>query len=150
MTTDSRHPREVICIGAKILQEVLEPCGFMFSPGDEGKGSGGIFASGKFVKEDRVLQFSFRYGMGEVTYQIQKKTISHENYLKYSGNWQQRKYPDFGSTPEQSFSALAHDIEEFFNDFVSGSGEECKGVVAAYESDPAKFKGFTALARCDA
>jgi hypothetical protein len=34
---------------------------------------------------------------------------------------------------------------QFFADFAKGSGDEFKRVVAAYEANPNKFKGFGAL-----
>lgn len=139
------HPREVIAAGAKTLLEVLGPFGFAFVPGGEGKGSGGLFAQGCLVNGSRRLEFSFRYGLGEVNYRIDDKTISHENYLKYSGNWRRRRYPDFGSSPENSFAALAQDIEEFLADFAQGTGEEFLRVVADFEANPDRFKGFSAL-----
>ncbi|MDE2628433.1 MAG: hypothetical protein KGL99_14870 [Burkholderiales bacterium] len=142
---NSLHPREIVSAGSEALLTVLGPQGFSFEPGEEGKGSGGLFAQGRLTRGNRILEFSFRYGLGEVMYEVEGNRISHENYLKYSGNWSKRKYPDFGTTPEQSFSALAQDIKEYFADFAGGSGEEFKSIVAACEANPNKFKGFGAL-----
>ena len=139
------QPREVIAAGAKTLLEVLGPFGFTFVPGDEGASSGGNFAQGSLVNKTRSLDFSFRNGLGNVSYQINDKAISHENYLKYSGNWRRRKYPDFGSSPEQSFAALAQDIREFLQDFAQGTGEEFLKIVADFKANPNQFKGFSAL-----
>ena len=144
---NSPHPREVIRAGAEILNAVLAQRGFEFAPGEEGQGSGGTFAQGRFTKGNRSIEFSFRYGLGEVSYRIGEKSISHENYLKYSGNWQSRKYSDFSSIPEESFLALAQDIESYLSDFTEGNGNIFLSLVAEYEKNPSKFKGFAALHR---
>jgi hypothetical protein len=141
------HPREVVAAGASILLEVLGPRGFTFVAGHEGNGSGGRFAQGALVNNTRILGFSFRHGLGEVNYQIDGRSISHENYLKYSGNWKRRRYPDYGSSPEASFAALAQDIEEFLKDFSEGRGEVFLKVVADFEANPNRFSGFSALNR---
>jgi hypothetical protein len=138
-------PKEIVKRGAEILATVLTPHGFAFEFGDEGNGSGGAFAQGRFVKGDAVLEFSFRYALGCISYRLQGSVIDHENYLRYSGNWKQRKYPNVGLTPEESFAALAGDLKAFFSDFTNGSGDVFKLVVAARDENPDRFKGFAAL-----
>jgi hypothetical protein len=115
--------------------------------GPSGTSSGGQFASGSFERNDRTLELHFRYGLGLVTYRIGEASLDHESYLRHSGIWSARKYPDFGSTPIESFQALSHDLSVFCTDFLRGNGDEFKAIAAAHAANPNKFKGFSALGK---
>lgn len=143
MTTST--PTETLRAGIAVLLPILEPHGFKFKEGAAGASSGGAFASGKFEREDRALELHFRHALGLVSYRIGAAEIDHENYLRFAGHWSSHKYPDFGGTPEESFSALASDLSAFFSDFLSGTGEQFKAVVAAHTANPRRLKGFASL-----
>ena len=140
-------PRAVLLDGAEILTQTLAPHGFSFVQGPIGKGSGGHFASGDFVRGDRRLELHFRYGLGLVKYHLGDVSIDHETYLRSLGKWPERRYLDFSSEPLESFRALAHDLTRFCSDFLSGPGTEFKAFAAAYASNPNRFKGFGVLRR---
>ena len=140
-------PIDHLKAGSEILLRVLEPYGFSFNQGATGVGSGGGFASGTFVRGDRIIEVHFRYSLGLVSYRIGEAVIDHENYLRFAGYWSERRYPGFSSTPMDGFTALAHDLSAFFTDFMTGTGEQFKGVVAAYAANPNRYKGFSALGR---
>jgi hypothetical protein len=135
--------------GARLLAPVLEPHGFFFRLGEAGKGSGGQFAAGAFVAANRSVVFSVRYGLGLVTYRLGDQEITHEVFLRYSGAWGKHRYPDFGSSTAASFAALAHDLQVFFGDFISGECTQFRRVLASRSAEPSKFKGFGALSRRD-
>jgi hypothetical protein len=61
---------------------------------------------------------------GMVTYQIGSVSISHEDFMRYSGHRSDAKYPGFNSDPTDAFRDLAHDIAQFGMDFVSGDGSQ--------------------------
>ena len=134
-----------LAAGAEVLATVLAPHGFRFIAGDAGPSSGGPFASGSFVKEGRTLEFSVRHGLGQVEYILDGQRIGHENYLRFAGRWGQHKYPDFGRSIQESFVALAEDLQSSFGDFIAGDGEEFMAVVRRFQAEPHKFKGFSAL-----
>ena len=140
-----QSPEEELLNGAAILGPLLERHGFVYASGSSGKGSGGHFASGEFARGDRAVSFSVRYGLGLVEYRLGQSSISHEDYLRYSGVWGKHSYPNFGGTVTQSFSALRSDIETHLRAFLQGTDSEFVAILRARESEPSKFEGFSAL-----
>jgi hypothetical protein len=112
-------PRDMLLTGVKIINRVLEPQGFSFHLRGEGSGSGGPFAWGEFIRDDRRLEVHFRYSLGLVTYHIGGQAASHEIYMRELGVWDQCRYPSFSSDPLASFEELAHDLK-FATDFSWG------------------------------
>lgn len=113
-------PKEALLDGAKILDPVLLPKGFQFQFRKEGKGSGGNFALGEFVREDRRLELHFRQSLGLVRYQVGSQSASHESYMRELGVRDQCRYPGFSEDPAAAFHDLAHDLG-LADDFLSGS-----------------------------
>jgi hypothetical protein len=140
-------PTETLRNGIELLRPVLEPHGFSFKEGESGASSGGAFASGRFERGERVIELHFRYALGLVSYRIGDSMIDHENYLRFAGHWSSHKYPNFGGTPTDSFTALASDLSAFFSDFLSGTGAKFKAVVAAYAANPNMFKGLAGVGK---
>lgn len=140
-------PQAVLLDGVEILTQALAPHGFSTVQGPIGRGSGGYFASGDFVRGDRRLELHFRYGLGLVAYHLGDASIDHETYLRALGKWPDRRYPDFSQDPLESFRALAHDLTRFCSDFLSGPGTEFKAFATAHAGDPKRFKGFGALGK---
>jgi hypothetical protein len=131
--------------GCKILDEVMNPHGFFLVEGLSGQSSGGNFASGEYVRDDRRIEIHFRFSLGLVTYRLGSLLLAHESYMrallgKNGGN----KYPGFSDDPLDGFRHLSYDLSHFCGDFLGGSGEEfarCAVKAAAQE----KIKGFKAL-----
>lgn len=140
-------PVEVLRAGAEVLSPILHPHGFKFKEGTSGVGSGGAFASGTFERGDRIIELHFRHSLGLVSYRIGSSLIDHENYLRFSGHWADRRYPGYSATPLEGFAALAHDLSAFFTDFLAGTGEKFKMVVAEYAANPNRYRGFSALSK---
>ena len=138
-------PRQSLEAGAKVLGTILEPHGFRFIAGDTGSSSGGDFASGTFMKDNHTLEFSVRHGLGQVEYILNGQRIGHEHYLRFAGHWEQRKYPAFGQSIQESFAGLAEDLGNFFTDFTAGEGTEFLAVIQRFRANPNKYKGFAAL-----
>lgn len=137
------NPTEMRSRGAEILEPVLKPYGFAFAPGEVGKGSGGPFAQGAFVRGNRRLDFSVRYSLGLVEYRVGAHRISHEDYMRIASKGE-NSYPGFSDDPLDGFRHLASDLKKFCNGFLSGSDADFETVVAAAQSSPAK-KGFGAV-----
>src|SRR5271169_5470471 len=106
--------------GTKILDPVLLPKGFRFQFREEAKGSGGNFAWGEFVREDRRLELHCRQTLGLVRYHVGNQIASHESYMRELGVLDQRHYPGFSEDPAAAFRDLAHDLG-LADDFLSGS-----------------------------
>jgi hypothetical protein len=136
--------KDALLDGAKILDRVLLPKGFRFHFREEGRSSGGNFAWGEFVREDRQLELHFRYSLGLVRYHVGEQSASHESYMRELGVWDQCRYPGFSEHPAAAFHDLAHDLG-FADDFLSGSGVVLRTAAAKEVSDTAeKSKQATA------
>jgi hypothetical protein len=113
------HPKEELLDGAKILDPVLLPHGFRFQFREEGRGFGGNFSRGEFVREDRRLELHFRQSLGLMRYHVGNQSASHEWYMRELGVWDQCRYPGFSEDPAAAFHDLAHDLglaEDFLDD----------------------------------
>jgi len=113
------NPEQALLTGARILETVLAPNGFQFPIGGEGLGSGGRFAWGEFVRDDRNLELHFRQSLGLVRYHVGDHSAGHESYMRELGVSEQCKYPGFSSDPMNAFLSLARDLA-FADDFLTG------------------------------
>jgi hypothetical protein len=120
-------PLDSLTKGRASLDPLLNSAGFSWVAGAVGQGSGGPFASGKYVRGDRELELHFRYGLGLVSYRIGKETVSHEDYIRFLGHARDATYPGFPADPLDAFPALASDISRWCSDFLSGEGASIAG-----------------------
>ena len=110
--------------GSEILESVMRPHGFIFVEGASGRSNYGNFACGDFVRGDRRLELHFRYSLGLVTYHLGSCSATHESYMReLLGAGGTLRYPRFSDDPLDAFRDLAHDLENFADDFLTGSGE---------------------------
>jgi hypothetical protein len=134
--------------GAAIVSASLP--GFRFEERAEGVGSGGAFAWGEFVRDDRRLELHFRRSLGLVTYHLGNHALSHEGYLRAMGVPPgANQYPGFSDDPLDGFRHLAHDLRAFVSEFVRGDAvtlqraapEEMAHATAAWERTKAAYEG---------
>jgi hypothetical protein len=120
-----KNRREILQQGADILVPALVPHGFQFSMVISGRGSGGAFAHGEFVRGNRKLDLHFRYSLGLVTYHIGALSLAHNDYMRaLLGRSGASHYPSFSEEPLAAFVALRQDLVEYCSDFLSGDGGE--------------------------
>jgi hypothetical protein len=119
------NPSDALREGVAILETVLVPIGFHFSFGGEGKGSGGMFALGEFVRGDRRLEIHFRYNLGLVRYHVGTVNASHDFYMAELGVREKCKYPGYSDDFRDAFRDLTHDLG-FADDFLTGTGAVLK------------------------
>jgi hypothetical protein len=119
MTSSPSTPKEILLVGVAILEPVLSSHGFRFEFRDEGKGAGGFFAWGEFVRCDRRLELHYRLSLGLVTYHASGKKVCHEAYMRELGRWGNNCYPGFSSDYLKGFHDLAQDLQ-YTDDFLSG------------------------------
>jgi len=118
------NPREILRAGCEILNPIMISHGFTFIEGLSGKGSGGNFASGEYVRNERRLELHFRYSLGLVTYHLSASAVSHLSYMReLLGESGGNHYPGFSDEPLDGFRNLAYDLENFADDFLNGNGE---------------------------
>lgn len=118
----SIDPFQTFQAGSAILSEVLEKYGFAFRFVGSGRGSGGNFASGEFVRANRKLELHFRYALGLVSYHLDSRSLSHEMYmLSVLGKRYTSRYPGFDSDPLDGLRNLRADLEEYGSDFLAGT-----------------------------
>jgi hypothetical protein len=117
-------PLETLRKGTEILGPVLSANGFTYCEGLAGHGSGGEYASGKYVKGNRILEIHFRQSLGLVTYYIGSESLRHEVFMRaLLGQGAGNHYPGFASDPMDGFHNLRYDLENFATDFLKGTGE---------------------------
>ena len=128
------RPKDALLDGAKILDLVLLPYGFRFQFREEGRGAGGNFAWGEFVRGDRRLELHFRQSLGLVRYHVGDQNASHKSYMRELGVWDQRRYPGFSEDPAEAFHDLAHDVG-LAHDFLAGPAAVLRKAAAKETSD---------------
>jgi hypothetical protein len=112
-------PTTILLQGSRILETELRPLGFKFIFGAAGKGSGGVFATGDFIRDDRRLELHFRQSLGLVRYHIGTSSAAHDAYMRELGVQSECRYPSFSDDPLVAFHDLAHDLK-FAVDFTNG------------------------------
>jgi hypothetical protein len=115
---------EILRSGTEILNALMTSRGFVYIQGTAGRSSGGNFASGAYVPEDRKLEMHYRHGLGLVTNHIGTDSLRHETLMRAllgpdGGN----HYPGFSDDPMDAFRDLLFDLERFAADFMSGAGQ---------------------------
>ncbi len=139
--TTQRDPREVMITGAQELQEVLNPHGFLFALQDEGRSSGGHFASAKFTRGDRVLELHFRWSLGLVSYAVGSHRLEHAEYVRAMlaiGLTEEQAYPGFSDDPLDGFRHLKQDLVHFGGRFLNGTDAEFQQLVRWVAENPRK------------
>jgi hypothetical protein len=140
-------PKEILRAGSEILNPVMKPYGFTFVEGWSGMSSGGDFACADFVRDDRRLELHFRHSLGLVTYHAGSHSATHESYLReLLGEGGAHQYPGFSDDPLDGFRHLAHDIENFAGDFLSGNCEALARA-ALKEAEGRNAQNMTAMAQ---
>jgi hypothetical protein len=126
----AKDRQEVLEQGEKILAPALVPHGFKFSVVTAGRGSGGAFAHGEFVRGNRKLELHFRYSLGLVTYHIGELSLAHTDYMRaLLGQSGISHYPCFSDEPLAGFETLYQDLIEHCSDFLSGDGNQFRQCV---------------------
>lgn len=113
-------PTAILLQGARILEAELRPLGFKFVFREAGKSSGGMFATGDFVRDDRHLELHFRHSLGLVRHHVRTSSAAHETYMRELGVRYECRYPGFSDDPLVAFHELAHDLR-FAADFTTGN-----------------------------
>ncbi len=128
--------------GAEILAGVLQPHGFRFLFRDSGRSSGGDYANGSFVRDNRMLDVSVRHSLGLVSYYVSGHQLDHESYMKQLGVFGTNSYPSFSPDILEQFRCLASDLLRYCQDFVSGSAAQFVELARDLKDNPSKYKGL--------
>lgn len=112
--------------GAQILAPVLNPHGFKFRTVDFGRGSGGSYAHGEFVRDDRRLELHLRWSLGCVIYHFGPLSLQHDDYMRaLLGRSRVGYFPGpHSDDPLAGFEELRRDLLEHCSDFLTGSAEQ--------------------------
>lgn len=117
----SRTPRQTLEAGLAWLDPILVPAGFTFQIRESGAGSGGAYAWGEYVRDDRRIELHFRYSLGMVRFHAGVRSLSNEQYLKALDVPEgANQDPGFSNDPLDGFRHLAHDLRKFFGEFLDG------------------------------
>src|SRR5579863_8418422 len=110
--------------GSELLKPLLLRHGFAYRALDAGASSGGQFASAEFKRETRRLEYHYRYSLGIVSYHLDSRSMSHQEYMQsVIGKPNASHYPGFSSDSMEAFRHLLLDLEEHCADFLEGSDE---------------------------
>ncbi len=134
--------RDTFQKGCLILEPILKKYGFEYFDTGSGGSCGGPFMSGGYKKEDRKIEFSYRWGLGCVVYKIGDLSLDHDVYMKFLGVHGKSKYPGFGKDLLDAFRDLHYDLENFLGDFLSGSGQDFIKYAKDFQRSPNIFKGL--------
>ncbi|WP_054029602.1 hypothetical protein [Desulfatitalea tepidiphila] len=116
---------EILSDGTEILKPLMVKNGFQFFVEGKGQSSGGNFAFGSWKKEDRKLEYHFRFSLGLVEYSLCEKSIGHEFFLwALTGQKRIAKYPGSSEDPLDGFRRLFDDLNQYCAVFLSGSDSE--------------------------
>ncbi len=144
------HQKAAMLEGMQFVEAILRSKGFRFHFRAEGKGAGGQFAWGEFVRKDRRLELHYRWNLGLVRYHAGDQSVSHESYMRELGVSDQCEYPGFSGVPEDAFRGLAHDLT-LADDFVIGSAvilrqaaaKERVDATRRFQADEQRYVGDT-------
>jgi hypothetical protein len=111
--------------GSAILADLLTGYGFVWELKGTGKGSGGNYAWGIFRRGDRSLELHVRHSLGMISYHLGDRSLSHDKYMRsVIGRPHASHYPGFADDPLEGFRHLRTDLEEYGNDFLTGSNAD--------------------------
>ncbi len=117
--------------GRAWIDPLMKAYGFSWHPGWAGRSSGGHSASGAYRRGNRSLELHFRHALGLVTYRLGDLVLSHDEYMREVAERGCSRYPGFSDDPQDGFRHLAHDLEHFAADFLSGNGRRFRTIAAA-------------------
>ena len=90
------------------LAPVLNPLGDTLAETSQGKGSGGTFATARWVAGDRSIETHVRQALGIVEYRWGSLKLTHQEYLRV--RHVKGSYPGFSDDPTDGFRHLAADL----------------------------------------
>ena len=123
--------------GREILDPALTPYGFSFVAKSSEPSSGGAYARGEYVRDDRRLTLSVRESLGEVVYHVGDLRLTHEAYMAaVLGEPASNQYPGFYGDPLDGFRHLRHDLEHYAGAFLRGPDEHFCEIVARAAQQP--------------
>jgi len=138
-------PSEILLRGVEILDPVMRLHGYAFTFREADKGSGGDFAWGEYVRGERRLELHFRRSLGLVAYRGGPSVVQHEHYMRAKlGRNGGNQYPGFSDEPLDGFRHLAHDLEQYASEFLSGSDAEFAAMAVRAKQLEGR-RGFGAL-----
>jgi hypothetical protein len=113
---------ESLAAGVAMLAPLLERNGFMYVPLAAGASSAGQYASGEFRRERpadlRRLEVHFRSSLGLLTYDVDQRALSHDDYMRALGV--RGAYPGFSTDPLDGFRHLLKDLQAHAAGFLTG------------------------------
>ena len=118
--------------GLRQIEPLLREHGFRQAESEQGKGSGGPFATATFVRDDRELHLWLRLESLNVRYRVGETTLDHAGFMReLLGPGGPSRFPPYAEDSEAAFVALRHDLERFCADFLSGDGDEFRRCAAS-------------------
>jgi len=141
---------DIVIEGSEILKPLMSKNGFQFTLDGEGQSSGGQFAFGPWTKNDRKLEYHFRFSLGLVEYSLENKTIEHGFFLwALTGEKRKAKFPGSSEDPTNGFSRLLDDLSNFCGIFLNGTDSELRKTMEKAKEIKVYWESLSPLKRIE-
>jgi hypothetical protein len=102
-------PEAMMATGNEILGSVLQPAGFVMTPTELGRGSGGGFAIARWVRGRQYIELHCRFALGIVRYGWEDEEFDHSHVVSALGVV--ASYPGFSNDPLDGYRHLVGDLD---------------------------------------
>jgi hypothetical protein len=133
------------------LDPILGPTGFTFAFDDQGRASGGDFASGFYIKGDTKIGLIYRAssGLGMVIYEHGRASVGHHDLMKSLGHqhdcrltYDEKRYVPYSRDGSDLIDALAHDLKHFVIDILARDQARFEMILSDAFNERLKRQGF--------
>lgn len=102
-------PETMMAEGNAILAEILTPADFVLGPTHSSPGSGGHFATARWIKGEQFIELHMRWALGIVRYGWSDEVFDHLHIVGALAV--SKSYPGFSDDPLDGFRHLAQDLK---------------------------------------
>jgi len=107
--------------GLEILAPFLKEHDFEFDSFENFRASSGRFTLAKYKNQSKEFVLGYDFSIGQVVYQFEHLTVSHDFYLHHLGYASQKKFRDIHFEDKLlPFKYLRHDFDFLIEDFFQG------------------------------
>jgi len=107
--------------GLEILEPFLKEHDFKFDSFENFRASSGQFTLAKYKNQSKEFILGYDFSIGQVVYQFEQLSVSHDFYLDHLGYTDQKKFQDIQTKDKLiHFQYLRNDFEFLIEDFFQG------------------------------
>lgn len=126
--------------GLEILDPFLKQHNFGFDNYENFKGSSGQFTLAKYKNKCKEFILGYDFSIGQVIYQFENLSVSHDFYLDKLGYTEKKKFQDVQTNDKLlSFTHLLYDFELLVDDFFEGECIRLKEIARLQDNIIAEY-----------